>query len=313
MKDEFLATLSHELRTPLNAILGWAQMLSGGAQGRSDAAGAGCDTIERNARAQAQLIEDLLDMSRIIVRQGAARRAAGRPGPRSSTRRVDTVHPAADAKKHRACRCDLDARRHGAGARRPGPPAAGDLEPAVQRHQVHAARRRACGVAAGARGDGSRDPRERHRRRHRAGVPAPRVRPLPPGRRLDHAPPRRAGAGPAIVKQLVELHGGSVPRAAAPATGKGATFTVDLPLPGHERRRRRSTPRSRRSRRTTRRRAAPCETAASGRPDVLVVDDERDSLDCSCKRLLEDRRGDRLTAATAERGARRARQPTSPT
>lgn len=65
MKDEFLATLSHELRTPLNAILGWSQIIR---KGNIDAARMqqGLDTIQRNVRAQSQLIEDLLDMSRII-------------------------------------------------------------------------------------------------------------------------------------------------------------------------------------------------------------------------------------------------------
>ncbi len=65
-KDEFLATASHELRTPLNAILGWARILRGGA---IDAAGLvrGLETIERNAKAQVQLIEDILDGSRIIT------------------------------------------------------------------------------------------------------------------------------------------------------------------------------------------------------------------------------------------------------
>ncbi len=65
MKDEFLATLSHELRTPLNAILGWAALLK---TGRLDEPGRaeGIDAIERNSKVQAQLIEDLLDVSRII-------------------------------------------------------------------------------------------------------------------------------------------------------------------------------------------------------------------------------------------------------
>ena len=63
MKVEFLATLSHELRTPLNAILGWVQILKNGAT--ADDLAAGVPIIERNVRAQAQLIEDLLDMSRI--------------------------------------------------------------------------------------------------------------------------------------------------------------------------------------------------------------------------------------------------------
>ncbi len=65
VKDEFLAVLSHELRTPLNAILGWVQMMRRGLVG-PEKLGQVMETIERNARSQAQLIEDLLDMSRII-------------------------------------------------------------------------------------------------------------------------------------------------------------------------------------------------------------------------------------------------------
>jgi diguanylate cyclase len=97
MKDEFLATLSHELRTPLNAVLGWAVLLQ---RGTPDAATRqrGLEAIERNARAQAKLIDDLLDMSGIIagkVRlevqeiEAAAFVAAA----------VETVRPAALAKR----------------------------------------------------------------------------------------------------------------------------------------------------------------------------------------------------------------------
>ena len=64
-KDEFLATVSHELRTPLSAILGWAAMLQRGTLDET-AAAAAMETIVRNARAQAQLIEDLLDAARIM-------------------------------------------------------------------------------------------------------------------------------------------------------------------------------------------------------------------------------------------------------
>lgn len=65
VKDEFLATLSHELRTPMNAIVGWASILREGGLNERQAADAG-DTILRNSRAQVRLIEDLLDVSRII-------------------------------------------------------------------------------------------------------------------------------------------------------------------------------------------------------------------------------------------------------
>ena len=96
MKDEFLATLSHELRTPLNAVLGWTQVLRGDPANSEDVE-AGLATIERNARAQNEIIEDLLDMSRII---------SGKV--RLDVQRVDlapiveaaiaTVRPAAEAK-----------------------------------------------------------------------------------------------------------------------------------------------------------------------------------------------------------------------
>src|SRR6185369_10388583 len=66
LKDEFLATLSHELRTPLNAILGWVVLLRSGRVGTAKAAEA-LETVERNARAQNRLMEDLLDVSRIIT------------------------------------------------------------------------------------------------------------------------------------------------------------------------------------------------------------------------------------------------------
>ena len=78
VKDEFLATLSHELRTPLNAILGWAQVLRERAEATKTTTRKGLETIERNARVQTQLIEDLLDMSRITSGQAAARRPAAR-------------------------------------------------------------------------------------------------------------------------------------------------------------------------------------------------------------------------------------------
>src|SRR6185437_1953967 len=64
LKDEFVATLSHELRTPLNAIVGWASILR--SDRRTASLAQGMEVIERNAKAQAQMIEDLLDMSRIL-------------------------------------------------------------------------------------------------------------------------------------------------------------------------------------------------------------------------------------------------------
>src|SRR5688500_5175342 len=66
LKDEFLATLSHELRTPLNAVIGWSRMLSSGRLDRESSKHA-LEVIERNAWAQKQIIEDILDVSRVIT------------------------------------------------------------------------------------------------------------------------------------------------------------------------------------------------------------------------------------------------------
>jgi chemotaxis family two-component system sensor kinase Cph1 len=66
VKDEFVATLSHELRTPLNAILGWSQLLRMSSAGLSEELQEGLEVIERNAKSQATMLEDLLEISRII-------------------------------------------------------------------------------------------------------------------------------------------------------------------------------------------------------------------------------------------------------
>jgi signal transduction histidine kinase len=96
IKDEFLATLSHELRTPLNAILGWVQVLRTGKLDEA-ASSRALETIERNARAQAQLIADLLDVSRIIT---GKLRLDFKPVelPRIIDAVLESVRPAADAK-----------------------------------------------------------------------------------------------------------------------------------------------------------------------------------------------------------------------
>jgi len=95
-KDEFLATVSHELRTPLNAMLGWARLLSGGRLDAESAARA-VKAIEQNAKAQAQLIEDLLDVSRIISGKFRLKAQPLEVAPVIETA-IDSVRPTADAK-----------------------------------------------------------------------------------------------------------------------------------------------------------------------------------------------------------------------
>jgi len=97
LKDDFLATLSHELRTPINAILGWAQILTV-AEPSADRLRRGIETIARNARLQVQMIEDLLDVSRIVtgsVRLDVRRVEVGALVDHA----VDAIRPAADAKQ----------------------------------------------------------------------------------------------------------------------------------------------------------------------------------------------------------------------
>jgi signal transduction histidine kinase/CheY-like chemotaxis protein len=95
-KDEFLATLSHELRTPLNMVLGWLTMLRTGSM-REDQRAYALEVIERNARLQAQLIEDLLDVSRIVMGQVRLALCPLAPAPTVSTV-LESLRPTAEAK-----------------------------------------------------------------------------------------------------------------------------------------------------------------------------------------------------------------------
>ena len=164
-KDEFIATVSHELRTPLNAILGWARLL--GSDGMDAELGReAVSVIERNALVQSRLIEDLLDVSRIIsgklrlnllhgrsARRGARGGAIGDAGSRGQ----------GDARGHApGPRCGS-----GVGGRRPAP--AGRVEPRVQRGEIHAQGRPGAG-AAGAGQFAGRVDGQRHGPGHRAGV-----------------------------------------------------------------------------------------------------------------------------------------------
>jgi signal transduction histidine kinase/ActR/RegA family two-component response regulator len=99
IKDDFLATLSHELRTPLNAILGWAEVLQSGSRRAADL-DKGLEAIARNARMQTQLIEDLLDMSRVA--SGKLRLQVRPLMPLGVVEAaLETVQPAAEAKSIR--------------------------------------------------------------------------------------------------------------------------------------------------------------------------------------------------------------------
>ncbi len=121
LKDEFLATLSHELRTPLNAILGWVQILQSGEVSNERVRHA-IDVIARNGKLQAQLIEDILDISRIISKKLDIERSTdSRAGPRGSGGRGAAASRAREADSDDALGC----RRSAADRRRSQAPAAG--------------------------------------------------------------------------------------------------------------------------------------------------------------------------------------------
>ena len=178
LKDEFLATLSHELRTPLTSILGWTQMLLKRDDLDEASRRRGLATIERNARVQRQLVEDLLDVSRITSGK-LLLNLKEVPLREVVEAALESVRPTAEA---RACSCSAElgpARARRAGGRHAA--AAGAVEPAHQRHQVHRARAGACGSRrAGEEGPGEADG-ARHGQGHPARAAAPRLRALPPG------------------------------------------------------------------------------------------------------------------------------------
>ena len=223
-KDQFLALLSHELRTPINAVYGWARMLQAG-QVDEQARGRALDAIIRNANAQVQLIDDLLDVSRIIA--GKIRldvRSVDLPAVIDAA--LDAVRPAASTKAIRL-QTVLDPR---AG------PVTGDPDrlqqvvwnllmnavkftPRGGRVQVHLQRVNShIEIVVSDTGHGI----------------APEMLSLIFDRFLqaDSSSTRAhtgLGLGLALVRHLVELHGGSVTAQSA-GEGKGATFTVKLPL-----------------------------------------------------------------------------------
>ena len=224
LKDDFVATLSHELRTPIQAILGWAQILQR-RQSPEDLR-IGLETIERNARAQAQLISDLLDVSRIV--SGKLRLDVQRVDlPAIIEEAIETIRPAAGAKEIRIRRLFSafpGAVMHGD---------AGRLRQVVWNLLNNAVKFTPWGgnIRVGL------EQVERHLELSVSdtgtGI-APDFLPyiFERFRQGDTAANRRHGGlglGLAIVKNLVEAHGGSV-RVKSEGIGEGATFIVALPV-----------------------------------------------------------------------------------
>ena len=223
-KDEFLSTLSHEIRTPLNAVLGWARILI--ARGEIDRAllDRALHVIERNATAQARMIDDMLDMARIAA---GKLRLEMRPVDvvKVVLAAVDVVMPAAHAKRV-TLRTNLDPRT---------PNVMGDqdrLQQVIWNLLSNALKFTEAG--------GSIDVRLALNGRFARIVVADSGHGISPEflphvferfRQADASSSRRhggLGVGLALVHDLIVLHGGSV-LAHSEGEGKGATFTIDLP------------------------------------------------------------------------------------
>jgi PAS domain S-box-containing protein len=223
MKDEFLSTLSHELRTPLNAMLGWTYMLRSGRLDEPTLT-RGLETIERNAKAQAQLIEDLLDVSHIIT--GKLRLKVDTVElPTVIEAAIDSVRLAAEAKginiqtffESRASRVAGDSDRlqqvvcNLLSNAIKFTPRGGQIEVRLESDPSHA-RITISDTGKGIRPDF-----------------LPHV--FEQFRQADSTITRSysgLGMGLAIVRHLVELHGGTV-QAESKGEGQGATFTVNIP------------------------------------------------------------------------------------
>lgn len=224
LKDEFLATVSHELRTPLSAILGWAHMLQLGHFSREKELEAYA-VIERNARAQAKLIDDILDLSRIV---SGTLRIDLSPLDILTTLRsaLDAVQPNANAKSI-AITTQLD----------PAPPPirgdAARIQQIVLNLLSNAIKFTPDGGTVHLTAERAGSSLQIAVRDNGIGVdPAFLPHIFDRFRQSDIGPTRRHGGlgiGLSVVKSLVEMHGGSV-QAYSEGQGKGSKFVVNLPI-----------------------------------------------------------------------------------
>jgi signal transduction histidine kinase len=236
LKDEFLATVSHELRTPLTAIAGWAHMLRH--PGLDEAtARRGLETIERNAQAQAQLVEDLLDVSRVIA--GKLRLTIA-PVDLAAVvgAAIDSVRLAAESKGIRLEVTLGPAARHVSGD-------AGRLQQVIWNRLANAIKFTDAGGSVCVRLKRAARDAEVVVSDDGCGIDAdflPHI--FERFRQADATTTRRHGGlglGLAIARHLVELHGGTV-RAESAGEGQGSTFVIRLPLAGAARRVKKAAP-----------------------------------------------------------------------
>ncbi len=286
IKDEFLATLSHELRTPLNAIVGWAEVLRRGPKSEADLA-KGLETIERSARVQAQLIDDLLDMSRIA--SGKMRLDVQPIRPSSFIQAaVETLKPSAEAKGVTLTTV-LD-------------PGAGPISGDPNRLQQVVWNLLSNAIKFTPRGGKVQILLERVNSHVEISVADTGIGIKPEFadhlferfRQADATASRNYGGlglGLSIVKQLVELHGGTI-HVASPGEDLGTTVVVRLPLTVVHR------AGSEAGRPEEPSAAAYLSTDLSG-VKVLVVDDQEDACEL-IRRLLEDCGAVVTTSCSAE-------------
>jgi signal transduction histidine kinase/ActR/RegA family two-component response regulator len=230
LKDEFLAMVSHELRTPLNAIMGWARIL-GSVQLPPDRAGHAITVIERNSSALARIIDDLLDVSRIVA---GTLHLAPQPVDLVAVAQaaLDAVRPLAVTKNLQLTfsPSDLPAIETVSGD-------AGRLQQVIWNLLANAIKFTPEGGRVDVFIERSKDHMEVRVVDTGQGI-SPDFLPhvFERFRQADDATTQRhtgLGLGLAIVRQLVELHGGTV-HAASQGVGRGATFTVRLPISAGE-------------------------------------------------------------------------------
>jgi len=230
LKDDFLATVSHELRTPLNAILGWTQILAG-RQNDSSTLARALEIVERNARAQATLIEDVLDVSRVASGKVALERQLVDLREVLSNA-VLAMTPGAEAKG-----IEIRAEHHAAAKVLGDPSRLAQVMLNVLSNAIKF-------TPGGGRITVSLDvlaPSNPGDSEHAVLSVRDTGRGIPKSflphvferfRQADPSTTREQGGlglGLAIVKHLVELHGGTV-SAHSMGTGQGSTFTVKLPI-----------------------------------------------------------------------------------
>jgi signal transduction histidine kinase len=287
MKDEFLATLSHELRTPLNAMLGWAQLLETG-QLDSERLQRAVGVIKNNAFAQKQLIEDILDVSRIVNGKMVLNLSS------VDIRQViasafDALRPAAEAKRITITTDVPDV-----------PETCGDRD----RLQQIVWNLLANAIKFTER-DGRVDIRVEHVGSDLRIVVSDNGRGIAPAflphifdrfSQADSSVTRTHGGlglGMAIVRHLVELHGGTV-HAESEGENRGATFAVTLPIRAYEKPAEPSLPTPRRQ---TEEEVPWAELPALDGLSVLVVDNELDARQIAAAVLLQ--KGARVTEAAS--------------